>query len=79
MSRNDVTGDNIATRFGSAEQQKAFDLNFERIFGMAQKQPNPPPSEKRPPPPPAPPQKALTQEEFTEWLNVAVKEEHKPE
>lgn len=29
MSKNDVTGDSIATRFGSAEQKKAFDETAE--------------------------------------------------
>ena len=32
MATNDITGDNIATRFGDAEQRKKFEDNFDLIF-----------------------------------------------
>ena len=34
---NDVTGDAIATRFGSKEQQEKFDQYFDAIFGTKKK------------------------------------------
>ena len=34
---NDVTGDAIATRFGSKEQQEKFDQSFDAIFGTKKK------------------------------------------
>ena len=37
MATNDITGDSIATRFGSKEQQEKFDNNFDAIFGKKKK------------------------------------------
>ena len=37
-TKNDITGDSIASRLGSIEAQRNFEDNFERIFGK-KKQP----------------------------------------
>jgi hypothetical protein len=37
MATNDITGDSIATRFGSKEAQEKFDASFEQIFGQKKK------------------------------------------
>ena len=37
MATNDITGDSIATRFGSKEAQQKFDSQFDQIFGKKKK------------------------------------------